>query len=319
MLRYLLRRLGLLLLTVVMASVLIFALTSVLPGNVGRIVLGPFASAQAVASLNHQLGLDQPVLVRYGVWLWGIVHGDWGKSLALEVPILPLVTIRLLRSLGLALFSLVLLVPAALAAGVIAARRQGGLFDRLVSVVGLAIGAIPEFVTGVFLIFIFGLWLRVLPVQALPQGHPGLADYLWHLLLPAVTLTLLLFAYLFRMTRAGMIEALAADYTRTAVLKGLPERVVVWQHVLRNGVLPTITVIGAQLGWMVGGLVVVETLFQYPGIGSLIEYAAVNRDIPLLTGCSLVITVIFACSNLIADLVYAALNPRVRHALGGHG
>lgn len=319
MARYVARRLGLLLLTVVMASALIFALTSVLPGNVGRIVLGPFASAQAVANLNHQLGLDKPVLLRYGDWLWGIVRGDWGRSLALDVPILPLVTTRLLRSLGLALFSLVLLVPSALAAGAVAARRQGGLFDRLVSVVGLAIGAIPEFVTGVFLIFIFGLWLKVLPVQALPQGQAGLGDYLLHLLLPAVTLTLLLFAYLFRMTRTGMVEALAADYTRTAVLKGLPERVVVLHHVLRNGVLPTITVIGAQLGWMVGGLVVVETLFQYPGIGSLIEYAAVNRDIPLLTGCSLVITFVFACSNLIADLVYAALNPRVRHALGGHG
>jgi len=316
MTRYVLRRLGLLLLTLLVASALIFALTSVLPGNVGRIILGPFASAKAVANLNHQLGLDQPVWERYGEWLWGIVRGDWGKSLALEVPILPLVATRLLRSLGLALFSLVLLVPTALAAGVVAARRQGGLFDRLVSVVGLAIGAIPEFVTGVFLIFIFGLWLKILPVQALPQGPAGLGAYLLHLLMPAAALTLLLFAYLFRMTRAGMVEALAADYTRTAVLKGLPERVVILRHVLRNGVLPTITVIGAQLGWMVGGLVVVETLFQYPGIGSLIEYAAVNRDIPLLTGCSLVITFVFACSNLIADLVYAALNPRVRHALG---
>ncbi|MDZ7810976.1 MAG: ABC transporter permease [Arhodomonas sp.] len=156
-----------------------------------------------------------------------------------------------------------------------------------------------------------------LPVQALPDEGAGLLEWLRHLLMPALSLVLPLFAYLFRMVRSGMLGELEADYTRTAVLKGLPRGRVIRHHVLRNALLPTITVIGAQLGWLVGGLVVVETLFRYPGIGSLMEYAASNKDIPLLAGCALLITAIFGLANLTADVIYAWLNPRVRHALSG--
>lgn len=315
MLKYTLRRLGLLLITLALASVLIFLITDVLPGDVGRIILGPFASQEAVEQLNRELGLDRPLIIRYGQWLGGIVQGEWGRSLSFETAVLPLVMERFARSLLLALFSLIILIPLAITCGVLAARREGGFFDRAVSVIGLTFGAIPEFVTGVFLIMIFSVWLHVLPVQALAPEGAGLATQLVYLIMPATALILLLFAYLFRMTRASTIEALAADYTRTAVLKGLPERIVIRRHVLRNALLPTITVIGAQLGWIVGGLVVVETLFRYPGIGSLIHFAATHKDIPLLVGCSLAITFVFAFSNLAADILYAALNPRVRHAI----
>jgi peptide/nickel transport system permease protein len=220
---------------------------------------------------------------------------------------------RLGRSLLLAASGLAVLVPLAIASGVAAARREGGIFDRVLSTVSLAVGALPEFVTGVFLILVFGIWLAILPIQALPPENAGPLTVAAHLVLPIGCLVLLLFAYLFRMTRASMIEALAADYTRTATLKGLPPRTVIWRHVLRNALLPTVTVIGAQIGWLVGGLVVVETLFKYPGIGSLIHFAATNKDIPLLVGCSLAITFVFALGNLAADLLYAVLNPRVRH------
>lgn len=315
MLRYTLRRLLLLGVTLAVASVLIFLMTAVLPGNVGRIVLGPFASAEAVAALNAELGLDRPIPVRYWEWMSGVLRGDWGRSVSLETPVLPLVLERLGRSLILAGFALLLLIPVALAAGVCAGLRPGGLFDRSASVLGLALGAMPEFVTGVVLIVVFGVLLGWLPVQALPPDGAGLLSWMQHLLLPALSLVLLLFAYLFRMTRSGMISELDAAYTRTAVLKGLPMPVVIRRHILRNALLPTITVIGAQLGWLVGGLVVVESLFRYPGIGSLLQSAAANKDIPLLAGGALVVTLVFASANLLADLVYAALNPRVRHAL----
>ncbi|MCS4503142.1 ABC transporter permease [Arhodomonas aquaeolei] len=317
MTRFVLRRLLLLGVTLLVASVLIFLMTSVMPGNVGRIVLGPFASDASVAELNRQLGLDQPAVLRYLQWLGGVLTGDWGRSLTLDTAVLPLALARLGRSLLLAAYALMLLVPVAIAAGVAAGRRPGGWFDRLASVVGLTFGAMPEFVTGVFLIVGLGVGLGWLPVQALPDEGAGLVTWLRHLLMPALSLVLLLFAYLFRMVRTGMLSELAADYTRTAVLKGLPRRRVIRHHVLRNALLPTITVIGAQLGWLVGGLVVVETLFRYPGIGSLMEYAASNKDVPLLAGCALLITGVFGLANLAADVVYAWLNPRVRHALAG--
>lgn len=315
MLRYTLRRLLLLGVTLAVASVLIFLMTAVLPGNVGRIVLGPFATADAVAALNAQLGLDRPIPLRYWAWISGVLTGDWGRSLSLDTAVLPLALERLGRSLMLAGLALALLIPVALAAGVAAGLRPGGVFDRSASVVGLALGAMPEFVTGVLLIVVFGIGLGWLPVQALPPDGAGLLEWLRRLLMPALSLVLLLFAYLFRMTRAGMLSELDADYTRTAVFKGLPRAVVIRRHVLRNALLPTITVIGAQLGWLVGGLVVVESLFRYPGIGSLLQSAAANKDIPLLAGGALLVALVFASANLVADLVYAALNPRVRHAL----
>ncbi len=305
-----------LLVTLAVASLLIFLITAVLPGNVGRIILGPFASEAAVESLNRELGMEQPVPVRYLSWMGGVLRGDWGQSHTLDTAVLPLALERLGRSLLLAAYALLLLVPPALLAAVIAGRRPDSMFDRTVSVIGLSLGAMPEFVTGVLLIMVFGVLLGWLPVQALPPEGAGLLESLRYLLMPALSLALLLFAYLFRMARAGMIQELGTAYTRTAVLKGLPRGAVIRRHVLRNALLPTVTVIGAQVGWLVGGLVVVETLFRYPGIGSLVHAAAVDKDIPLLAGCALLITLVYTLANLFADLLYAALNPRVRHAWG---
>lgn len=316
MTRFVVRRLLLLVVTLWLASALVFVLTSVLPGDIGRIVLGPFAPQASVDALNARLGYDRPIAVRYVEWLGGILSGDWGDSLRFEVPVLPLVIERLGRSLLLASVSLVLLVPTAVAAGVLAARRRGGVFDRLATTIGLAFGAIPEFVTGVFLIVVFGLWLDVLPIQALPPDGAGPLEVARHLVMPAVCLLLLLFAYLFRMTRTSTIDALAADYTRTAVLKGLPERTVLFRHVLPNALLPTIAVIGTQVGWMVGGLVVVETLFRYPGLGSLIQTAASQQDVPLLVGCTLAVAFVYALGGFLADMLQFALNPRLRHGRG---
>lgn len=313
MLRFAARRTMLLVATLVLASILVFALTDLLPGDVGRIVLGPFAPQDAVDRLNRDLGADRPAVLRYAGWIAGVLRGDWGRSHAFDAPVLPLVAERLGRSLVLAGAALVVLVPLSIAAGIAAARREGGPLDRVLTIAGLAVGALPEFVTGVFLILIFGLWLNLLPIQALAPDGAGPLERAAHLVMPVACLSLLLFAYLFRMTRASVIEALSADYTRTAVLKGLPERVVIRRHVLRNALPPTLAVAGAQLGWLVGGLVVVETLFKYPGIGSLLHVAATNKDLPLLVGCVIAVTGVFALGNLAADLLHAALDPRLRH------
>ena len=315
MLRYTLRRVGMLGVTLLVASVLIFLMTAVLPGDIGRIILGPFADESAVQALNESLGLDDPLLRRYFDWIGGVLQGDWGRSMSLNTPVLPLALERFGRSLVLAALGIAVLLPLAVGAGVAAGRRPDGVLDRSLSVVGLGLGAMPEFVTGTLLIVIFGLGLEWFPVQATTPADDSFWTVVHGLALPAICLVLLLFAYLFRMARSGMISALEADYTRTARLKGLPERIVLRRHVLRNALLSTVTVMGAQLGWLVGGLVVVESLFRYPGIGSLLHNAALNKDIPLLAGCTLLVTAVFSLANLAADLVYALLNPRVRGAL----
>jgi peptide/nickel transport system permease protein len=314
MLSFTARRLFLLFFTLWLASTLVFVLTSVAPGDVGRAILGPFASKAAVDALNEQLGMNRPVLARYADWLIGILQGDWGRSLNFDVPVLRLVLERTGRSLTLALATLVILGPIAIGLGLAAAVRQGGAFDRAVTTLGLMLGALPEFVTGVFMIAALGLWLRLLPIQALTPPGAGIGARIEHLLMPAICLALLLFTYLFRMMRASTIEVLAADSTRTAVLKGLPPRLVFLRHVAPNAILPTITVLGAQLGWTVGGLVVVETLFRYPGLGSLAYFAASHRDLPLLIGCVMMIALIYGIGNFLADLAQFLLNPRMRRA-----
>ena len=314
MLRFTLRRVLLLLFTLWVTSILIFLLTAVVPGNIGRTILGPFASQHAVDLLNRQLGADRPVVARYVEWFGGLLRGDWGRSLNFDVPVLGLVLQRTGRSLALSLTALAILIPVAIGLGIAAAMREGSAFDRTVTTAGLVLGALPEFITGVFLIAIFGLWLGLLPIQAQAPPGAGIGGRLVHLIMPAACLVALLFTYLFRMMRASTVEVLAADATRTAILKGLPQRLVIWRHVVPNAVLPTITVIGAQLGWTVGGLTVVETLFRYPGLGSLVFFSASHRDLPLLVGCTMMIALIYGIGNLLADLAQFLLNPRLRRA-----
>jgi peptide/nickel transport system permease protein len=311
---FLLRRLALMAATLVIVSVLVFALAEVLPGDVGRTILGHTASAESVAELDHELGYDRPLAVRYGDWLQGFVRGDWGESVVLQTPIRPLVVDRLLNSLQLALVALLVIVPISIGLGTLAALREDGLADRVISVTGLSLTAIPEFVSGVVLLVVFAVGVSWFPVTAeFPAGANPITR-LHHLFLPSIPLMLVLFGYIARMARAGAVEALRSAYVRSAVLKGLPWRHIVIRHVLRNSLLPTITVIGAQVGWLVGGLVVVETLFSYQGIGKLMLDSAIGHDIPVLEATTLIVAVFFMASNLVADVLYGILNPRIRSA-----
>jgi peptide/nickel transport system permease protein len=312
MARFLLKRLWLALITLFLLSVIVFAISTILPGNVGRSVLGPFATQESVDALNEQLGTDRPILEQYWDWASGLVRGDLGQSLTLQVPAWDLLKPALENSLKLALVAFLMVVPISIIGGVIAGLRYGGFVDKTITIAGMSFAAMPEFVTGIVLILIFGIWLGWLPVTAQAPEGSNIFTQVEYLLLPALTLTLVLFGYIARITRASMIEALDSDYTRTAYLKGLPSAVVIRRHVLRNALLPTIAVVAVQVGYLVGGLVAVEVLFNYQGIGLLIYESAREKDLPLLTAGVLVVGVVYLVVTLIADILYAALNPRIR-------
>lgn len=310
--RFVLRRVGLALITLFLLSVLVFIGTQLLPGDVGRRILGPFATQEAVDALNQRLGTDRPVLVQYWDWITSAVTGDLGFSISFSRPVTELLARALANSLKLAALAFVIVVPLSLAGGVFAALRRGTLIDRLVTVGGLSATVIPEFVSGTVLIVVFAVFLGWLPGTAAAPAGSGLLTQLRHLILPAIPLVLVLFGYIARITRAGVIEALDADYTRTAILKGLPRSTVIRRDVLRNALLPTIAVIASQVGYLIGGLVVVEVLFLYQGIGKLLFDAARNADFPLLAGGVLVVGAAFQVAMLLADLAYSWLNPRIR-------
>ncbi|MBO0806757.1 MAG: ABC transporter permease [Actinobacteria bacterium] len=312
MAQYLLKRLGLALLTLILLSLIIFFAGSVLPGNPGRAILGPFASQHAVQALNQRLGLNRPLIGQYWSWITGLFRGDMGTSYQFRAPVSSFLVPALGRSLKLAAVAFVIVVPVSIVAGVIAALSRGRAIDRTISVAGLSLSTVPEFVSGIVLIVVFAIGLKVLPVTANPPAGTSPPGQLYYLILPAIPLVLILFGYIARMTRAGTLEALDSDYVRTATLKGLPYPVVIRRHVLRNSLLPTITVIATQTGYLIGGLVVVETLFNYPGLGRLIFTAANNKDFPMLEAGVLVIGVVYLLATLIADVLYTMLNPRIR-------
>lgn len=311
MLRYLARRVSLALLTLVLISFVVFAAAEVLPGDIGRTILGQFALPEQVAALNHKLGVDQPLLKRYYEWSTSYLRGDWGDSYLLNIPVRGLVLDRLVNSLYLAAFTLAITVPISIAFGVYAALHESKPVDRAITVFGLSLIALPEFVTGVVLIIVFAVQLEWLPVtSSVPTLNP--ASWVRELLLPALPLAMLFFGYLSRMARAGAVEVLHSNYVRTATLKGLKRSTVIRDHVLRNALLPTITVIAVQSGYLVGGLVVIETLFNYPGLGKLIYDSAIGHDIPVLESTVLLVAVFLMTANLLADIANAYLDPRIR-------
>lgn len=312
---FLLRRLGLMILTLWILSLIMFFAGQVLPGDPARAILGNLASANSVRLLDHQLGVDRPLLARYGSWIGGLLQGNMGTSYTYQSAVEPFVQSALFNSLKLAALAFVIVVPVSILGGVVAALFVGRALDKVISLTGLSLATVPEFVSGIVLLVIFGVELKWLPVTASAGAGASPWSQLYHLLLPAIPLVFVLFGYIARMARAGTIEALGADYTRTAVLKGLPQWVVIRRHVLRNSLLPTITVIATQTGYLIGGLVVVEKLFNYQGIGNLIFKAAGSKDFPMLEAGVLTIGIVYVLATLAADLLLMALNPRLR--IGG--
>ncbi|MBZ0303757.1 MAG: ABC transporter permease [Anaerolineae bacterium] len=313
MLRFLIRRILLLVVTILITSVIIFALTQLLPGDIARLILGRDAGQAALENLREEFGLNDPVYIQYLHWLGGFLTGDWGRSFSSGNPaVQPLVLNRLVNSTRLMLMTMAISIPLSILLGVIAALRENTWVDSAVSVVSLSVVGLPEFVTGLVLINTLALGLRWFPATSLVSDDFQLIDWLRVLFLPALTATFVLLGYVSRMTRAGVLEEIRKPYVRTATLKGLPQWKIIVKHVLRNALLPTITVIAISIGWLIGGVVVIESVFNYPGLGALLVDAVKQKNLFLLQACVMVIIVIFAVANLIADILYAVLNPRIR-------
>jgi peptide/nickel transport system permease protein len=310
--RFIMTRVLLSLVTLLILSVIVFVAAQVLPGNVARNILGPLADQQSVDALNAELGTDRSIFVQYWDWISGVFTGDFGESAVQQRSVADIIGDAIINSAKLAALAFVIVVPIAIVGGVYAALKEGTTRDRLVSLGGLSATAIPDFVWAVLLIVVFPLGLGIFkPTATAPPGSSWF-DQVYYLLLPAICLVFVLFGYIARMARAGTIEALDADYTRTAFIKGMPQRDVVRQHVLRNSLLPTIAVVATQLGYLIGGLVVIELIFNYNGLGKALYEAAQRSDMPVLQTGVLLVGVVYLLATLVADILYSVLNPRVR-------
>lgn len=312
MARYIIRRLLLAVVTLWLVTAVVFFATHILPGNVALRILGPFAQRSAIDSLNEELGMNRPIFSQYTDWIGGVLHGDLGTSLKYNQPVTTILFPALIYSLKLAALAFVLLVPLSILGGIVAALNRGKIADRIITIGGLSAAMVPEFVWAVILVLVFGIQLSLFPVTAIPKDGASIVGQIYPLILPAICLVLVLFGYVARITRAGVIEALDADYTRTAVLKGIPRRQVIRKHVLRNALLPTIAVIASQVSYLVGGLVAVEIIFNYPGFGLALRTSVTYRDYPMLQASVLVIAAIIVLVQVLADIIFIILNPRIR-------
>ena len=312
MLRYLLKRLASAIVTLWLLVTIVFLIVNILPGDIARKILGPFATQESVAAYRTEYGLDLPLWRQYLSSMWNIVTLDFGTSYLQKKPVTDIVFPALLRSGKLAILAFVITIPVSILAGIIAARRQDKLSDRAIVNVGLASSSIPEFVSAAVLLSIFCVHWKIGKVFANPPEGTSLVGQLQYLLMPALAMAIAYFGYLARMTRAGVISAQNADYARTATMKGMSQGEVMRRHILRNALAPTITVISIQIGYLFGGIIGVEKVFNYPGLGTEMLNAAKGRDVPLLQGAVLVVGLIYMLSTLAADLLIAYLNPRVR-------
>jgi peptide/nickel transport system permease protein len=307
------RRLALGVVTLLVVSVLIFASTEILPGDVATAILGQSATPETVAAIRRDLGLDRPAPVRYAEWLGGFVRGDLGRSLANGQPIAGQIGQRLGNTLFLAGVAALIAVPLAVALGVLAAIRRESWLDRAISIATLSTISVPEFFVGYVLIILLAVQFQVFPSLATITPGMGLLDELYVVALPALTLTLVVVAHMMRMTRAAVIGVLSAPYIEMARLKGLPERQIVLRHALPNAIGPIATVVALNLAYLVVGVVVVEVVFVYPGMGQYMVDAVTKRDVPAVQACTMVFAITYVLLNLTADLLGIVSNPRLRH------
>ena len=294
-------------------SLLVFLATHALPSNTAALILGQYSTPETLAALEHKLGLDLPLPVQYWHWADAMLHGDMGQSLVMERPVAPMLWDAFDRSAILAVLAMAIVATLGVSMGVVAAVWRGRWPDHAVSVFAYLGISVPEFYWGLVLILVFGSTLHLLPTSGLGNLSDGLASYASFLVLPVVTLTLTLLAHVSRLTRSSMAEELDSMYVKVARARGLPERVVIVRHALRNALLPTITVLAQDFGFLIGGIVAIETIFAYPGLGRLLIFALQRQDLPLMQAAILVLTAVFCLANLGADLLYGVVNPRIRY------
>ncbi len=311
---FLLRRLLGLLGVLLGMSVLIFGIIHILPGNVAYAILGEFATPAAVAQLEAKLGLNDPLPLQYWRWLDAMLHGDFGMSIVMNRPAASLIGEALGRSALLAGLAFGLIATGGISLGLYAATHRGQASDRVLTLAQFVLIAVPEFFWAILAVLVFASWLNLLPATGYAPLQDGVASWLAHLVLPVLVLSFGLVAHVSRLTRSSMLEVLDSRFVLAARARGLPERRVLWRHALPNALLPAITVLAIDAGLLIGGIVVVETVFAYPGLGRLLVYAIERHDLPLLQVGMMVVTAIYALANFVAELLYAALNPRIRVA-----
>ncbi len=320
MLSFLLRRIAAVLPVLLVVSLVVFLILRLAPGDPAAAIAGNNATNEDIAKIRTQLGLDSSIPVQYGIWIGRVVQGDLGYSFYLSKPVTELIAQRIEPTLALALGTVILAVLIAVPLGTLAAWRMGGWLDRLLSGFSVAGFSIPVFVIGYLLIYLFAIRLEWLPVQGYKSlldgaGGAGAGPWAWmrQLILPWMTLAMIYVALIARVTRASVSEALTEDYIRTARAKGLTERAVLLHHALVNAAVPIVTVIGIGVALLIGGVVVTETVFAIPGLGSLTVDAVLNRDFPVIQGLVLLFSVSYVMVNLLVDLSYLFLDPRIRY------
>lgn len=313
MLLYTLKRLAYVAVILAVMSVLIFWATQVMPGDVAQMIVGQFASDEQIRAVRARLRLDDPIHVQYLRWAGGLLRGDLGLSLMMDRPIGPLIAEAIQRSAVLAGISIVLIAALGIWLGVHSAVRKGQAVDHAISVGTYFFISVPEFFWAIVVILLFTGYLGWLPATGYAPLSEGFWQWLQHIILPVATLVSGLVAHVSRLTRSSMIETMQSQYVTAARAKGLPENLVIRRHALRNALVPTITVLAIDVGLLMGGIVVVETVFSYPGLGRMLIFAIEQKDIPMVQAGILSVTAVYAFANLAADLLYAFFNPRIRY------
>lgn len=310
----LLRRIALGCLTLWVVSVLIFVGTELLPGDLATALLGKDATPEALAAIRDEFGLGRPAHIRYADWLLNFLRGDMGRSLVSGAEVAPMISYRLLNTVILASTTAAFAIPSAIVLGLCAAMTENSFFDRVVTMLGLIAASVPEFFVAYVLVYLFSVQAGWLPGLSLVMPGASLGQHLFALLLPALTLTLVIVAHMMRMTRAAVINVLSSPYIEMATLKGIPNWRIVVQHALPNALAPIINVIVFNLAYLVVGVLVVEVVFAYPGLGQFMVDAVVTRDLPVVQACGVIFAATYICLNLLADILATAANPRLKRS-----
>jgi peptide/nickel transport system permease protein len=307
------KRIGMAMLTLLLVSIVVFSITALLPGDAAQAALGQSATPETIAALRAQLGLDQPAHLRYLHWLIGLLSGNPGQSLANNVPVRELIALRLPKSLLLAGVAAAVSVPIALLIGILSAMYRDSRLDRALNLVTLSMVAVPEFLVATVAVLIFAVRLHWLSALSYAPDNPGMGQFLRAYAMPVMTLCFVIVAQMARMTRAAVIDQVSRSYVEMAILKGASPARVVLAHALPNAVGPIANAVALSLSYLLGGAIIVETIFNYPGIASLMVDAVTNRDMPLLQACAMIFCCAYLALVLMADVVAIASNPRLRN------
>lgn len=309
---YIIRRILISLLVVFLVSVFSFSLLQIMPGDPARLALGYEASEEDVQTLRAQMNLDKPILVQYGLWVKNLFKGDLGDSVIYKRPVADMIAERLPRTVNIGICALIVGIPLGILFGILCAVKRGKVVDQIITFLMTVFMGMPVFWMGILGILIFSIWLRVLPIQGYTPPTKDFGDFIYHAILPVMCMSLGMSAGLSRQTRTNILDSITQDYIRTARANGLSEGSVVYKHALKNALIPVITIVGMQVRIVVGGSMLVEQLFNIPGLGTLLTTALNNRDYLIVQNCTLLISLFTVAANLLVDIAYGFVDPRIR-------